>query len=128
MPDAKPAPVKPAYTYAAELVRVVDGDTYDLSVDLGFRVSIRIRARLLGVNCPEIRGPDPQAGIAARQATVEWFHRQSRLVIRSHKPADPDRDSFGRWLVEIHGSGLDSEHASLAEYLLSTHHAVPYKP
>ena len=41
------------YTYRAKLVKVVDGDTVDLDVDLGFHTTLRIRGRLIGVDTPE---------------------------------------------------------------------------
>ena len=44
------------YEYRAELKRVVDGDTYDFTVDLGFRVSKDIRIRMLGVDTAETYG------------------------------------------------------------------------
>jgi micrococcal nuclease len=44
------------YEYKCELIRVVDGDTIDVSVDLGFKVWLRKeRVRLLGINTPESR-------------------------------------------------------------------------
>ena len=43
------------YTYKAKLERVVDGDTLDASIDLGFDVIVRKRIRLAGINTPESR-------------------------------------------------------------------------
>jgi len=45
------------YEYNAQLVRVVDGDTVDISVDLGFHISQQIRVRLNGINSPETSTP-----------------------------------------------------------------------
>ena len=41
------------YEYRAKVDRVVDGDTVDFIVDLGFKISFKIRTRLAGVNTPE---------------------------------------------------------------------------
>jgi micrococcal nuclease len=52
------------YVYSARLIKVVDGDTLDLLVDLGFSIHLKQRVRLLGVNCPEhgtIEGNDATA-------------------------------------------------------------------
>ena len=46
------------YEYRAKLKRVVDGDTVDFVVDLGFHVHTTIRTRLLGVDTPERGHPD----------------------------------------------------------------------
>ena len=44
------------YTYKAHVDRVVDGDTFDVTVDLGFRITTYQRLRLAGVETPEVRG------------------------------------------------------------------------
>lgn len=52
------------YEYSARLLRVVDGDTLDVDVDLGFNIHTKQRVRLLGINCPEhgtIAGDDATA-------------------------------------------------------------------
>ncbi len=43
------------YTYKAKLLRVVDGDTCDAQIDLGFDVSVKKRIRFAGINAPESR-------------------------------------------------------------------------
>jgi len=48
--------MQPSYRYRAELDRVVDGDTLDVVIDLGFYIKIKERIRLEGVNTPEIYG------------------------------------------------------------------------
>ena len=45
---------KDLYTYRAKLIRVIDGDTDDLQVDLGFNIFVRERFRLAGINAYEI--------------------------------------------------------------------------
>jgi len=66
------------YEYRARLVRVVDGDTYDLTIDLGLRVQTKARVRLRGVDTPETygvrRGSDEWTrGRAAKDFVLEWF-------------------------------------------------------
>ena len=46
--------MEPNYRYKAKLGRVVDGDTMDVVIDLGFYVTMRERVRLKGINTPEI--------------------------------------------------------------------------
>ena len=51
---AEEIPTEPAYLYRAVVVRVVDGDTIDVDIDLGFYVWIRKqRIRLIGIDAPE---------------------------------------------------------------------------
>ena len=43
------------YTYKATLDRVIDGDTIDVNIDLGFDISVKKRVRFLGIKTPESR-------------------------------------------------------------------------
>lgn len=97
------------YTYSATIDRWIDGDTVDMIVDLGFRMTTHQRFRLLGVDTPE-RG---QVGYRQAREFCEARHPVgSTCEITTHKS-----DSFGRWLVEI---------PDLAEALLAEGLAVPY--
>lgn len=95
------------YEYKARIKRIVDGDTLDLQVDLGFNVNINIRGRLVGVNTPE-RGHEDfhKASVACRDLL--------RSVARFENPGELDEEwwitiktsktgKFGRWLVDIDG-------------------------
>ena len=46
------------YTYKAKLIRIVDGDTIDAEIDLGFDTIVRKRIRLYGINTPETKTKD----------------------------------------------------------------------
>tara|TARA_B100000989_G_scaffold247982_1_gene195357 strand:+ start:2054 stop:2395 length:342 start_codon:yes stop_codon:yes gene_type:complete len=62
------------YEYNAKLVRVIDGDTIDALIDLGFDVWIKKRIRLYGINTPEVRTRDleeKKAGILAKERLEE---------------------------------------------------------
>ena len=66
------------YTYNAKLDRVVDGDTVDATVDLGFDTWKFIRIRLVGINTPESRTRDLEEkvrGLAAKDFVVDMFER-----------------------------------------------------
>jgi micrococcal nuclease len=84
------------YTYKAKLVRVVDGDTLDLEVDLGFRMTTRQRFRLMGYNAPETRGPEKILGAAASARLAEVLGLSEGILITTHKG-----DAFGRWLCDM---------------------------
>lgn len=109
--------IKTEYTYQASLLRVVDADTFDLIVDLGFGIANKVRVRLRGVDAPEIHGvkhgtPEHKAGVVAAKAAETWLSRaDGDLVIRTHK----EKGKFGRWLADIE----NSDGASLAKALVS---------
>ena len=67
------------YTYKAKLVRVIDGDTIDAEIDLGFNVLIRQRIRLYGIDTPEARTRDlveKEKGLAAKQRLTEILPKE----------------------------------------------------
>lgn len=104
------------YVRNAQLVRVIDGDTYELNIDLGFRIWKKDRVRLYGVNCPEIRGPELKKGLAAKIAVQEWFDKHEKLQIKTHSDK---YDSFGRLLADVW-----SEADELSQYILATGHGT----
>jgi micrococcal nuclease len=87
------------YSYSATVRRVVDGDTVDLDVDLGFRVALAIRTRLLGINAPELRD---QAGRDVRDALQARLPGGEQVTVTTFR--DP-RDKYGRWLATIEHRG-----------------------
>lgn len=59
--------MKDSFIRSAVLRHVVDGDTVDLAVDLGFRAWVHLRFRLEGIDTPEMKGPTKPMGVLARQ-------------------------------------------------------------
>ena len=88
------------YEYNAKIVNVVDGDTFDLDIDLGFHITIRERVRLLGIDTPEKRGAaeEKELGLAVTRYVKTWLEDEPNCRIKSYKGTD----SFGRWLVELY--------------------------
>ena len=92
------------YRYAAKLVRVVDGDTVVLDIDLGFRIRLQDYVRLHGVNAPEIFGANATpAGRAAMVFTCAWFENDPQLYLQSH--GLNEREKYGRVLGTIYRDG-----------------------
>ena len=85
-----------------EVLRVVDGDTLDLLIDLGFDLTLKQRVRLLYVDTPELRSRDLEEKVAARAAKVfvEEVVKDSDITVNTTKA-----DSFGRYLAEIFVNG-----------------------
>ena len=62
------------YTYQCNIIRVIDGNTVDANIDLGFNVTIRQRIKLYGVNVSDIRSADEkvrQQAIASKEKLAE---------------------------------------------------------
>lgn len=95
------------YQYAARLVRVIDGDTVVLDLDLGFyQWRLNRSYRLARINAPEMSTPE---GRAAR----DWL--VARLVdVRAYLVQTAKADSFDRWIVELYADGANVSDALVA--------------
>ena len=91
------------YTYAAVITRVVDADTLDADVDLGFGIRYRTRLRLFGVDAPEVRGEEKAQGERAKEY-VEGLVLGKQVSIRTHKDR---KGKYGRYLAEVVVDGRD---------------------
>jgi endonuclease YncB( thermonuclease family) len=110
---AADGPTAPAFTYSAEVVKVIDGDTFDAHVSLGFYVWIRFqRIKLAGVDAPPADDP---AGEAATGHLESLIGGKTVILQSIHGEDDPARrDSFGNWLgnVWIDGRSVNDEMVS----------------
>ena len=102
------------YLYDAELIRVVDGDTVDAWIDLGFDITIRRRIRLWGIDAPEMRtrGLQEKAeGFAAKDRLIEILElNHGTFAVRS-----VGVDKYGRCLGEIYIQDININKQLLAE-------------
>lgn len=80
------------YKYRAEIVRVVDGDTVDAEVDLGFDVRLSARFRMQGINAPEKNTQDGKKSLAR---LTELLPVGSQVVVQTTKDK---REKYGRYL------------------------------
>jgi micrococcal nuclease len=95
------------YQYKAIITNVVDGDTFDMDIDLGFNIHIHERVRLLDVDTPEKFGSEKDLGLIMKQYATNNFLGKE-VVIKSEKAGTAaDTDSFGRWLVRVFLEGSD---------------------
>lgn len=88
------------YTYRFKITRVIDGDTVEGEVDLGFTVKMKMRLRLADINAPEMRGGQREAGVAARDHLIALVNRHDPIYIRTQKDKS---DSFGRYVATLFG-------------------------
>ena len=107
------------YIRNARFVKAIDGDTVELDIDLGLRIWIRQRVRVLGINCPERKGATREAGDAAKAAAERWLSHGADLQVRTK--IDKQEDSFGRVLGDIRRG-----HESLGSALITSGHAVAF--
>jgi micrococcal nuclease len=110
------------YEYRCEVVKVIDGDTVDIDIDLGFGVWLKDeRVRLYGVDTPESRTRDLEEkkyGLHAKKFVQTFLkNKKVKLVTRNYD----SKGKFGRILGDLHVDDL-----SLCESLINSHNAVAY--
>ena len=109
------------FEYKCKLVKVVDGDTVDIDIDLGFGVWLqKQRIRLYGIDTPESRTSDDVEkvyGLAAKERMQKWLDGGS-LKIVTHKDA---KGKFGRILGELY-----TFDTNINDKMIEEHHAVAY--
>lgn len=104
------------YEYAARLERIVDADTLDLHIDLGFGIGVTHRIRLAWLNAPEKNTPQGRAALNYVQAWCDEYG--PNLMLRTFKDK---REKFGRYLGVIDAGGR-----CLNADLRAEGHAVDY--
>ena len=116
------------YNYKISVVKVVDGDTIDAEIDLGFDIKVKKRVRFLGMNAPESRTRDLEEkarGLAAKDRVKALLEGCKNIQLHSHGIG-----KFGRCLGEIFLDTVDGQEKltveSLNELLIREGHAVEY--
>jgi micrococcal nuclease len=85
------------YVYQAVVVRVYDGDTITVRIDLGFGVSKIETLRLFGIDTPEVRGDEREAGLKSR----DWLRTlilNKEIIVKTYKDK---KGKYGRYLADI---------------------------
>ena len=108
-----------------EVIKVVDGDTVNVIIDLGFDIFTKQRIRLMGIDCEESRTRDPvekRYGKLAKKTLRSWCNRHNEdtpLQLRcEHKDS---RGKFGRVIAE-----LWIQDVNVNKWLVDNHFAVAY--
>lgn len=113
------------YTYhVKDVVKVLDGDTVDVTVDLGFDIYTVQRVRLMGVDCEETRARDPvekRYGKLAKKKLRHWCDKLSESPMEIHCENKDSRDKFGRVLAE-----LWIQDVNVNKWMVDNHFAVAY--
>jgi len=115
----EPIFISPEYCYRAEILRVVDGDTLDVKLDLGFHVAVVQRLRLTRINAPEMKTPQGPLAKTALEGLVKGVMECFVLTKRT--------DVYGRYLAEVWiRQNPPSARINLSTEQLRTGNAVVY--
>lgn len=113
------------YEYRVKkVIKVVDGDTIDVEIDLGFDISITQRVRLAGIDTPESRTRDLEEkalGLEVKELLKHKLEEAETIVIKTEKPDSTGK--FGRVIGWLH---LDHEEVSFNQTLVASGYAWEY--
>jgi len=110
-----------SYRYNVKVTRIVDGDTVDVDIDLGFgMVYKKQRVRMMGIDTPESRTRDLEEKFYGKQSKyhLEDLLKDQKVQLQSH-----DKGKFGRILGELF---IGESAFSVNQQMIKDYHAVPY--
>jgi micrococcal nuclease len=110
--------------YVKEVTKVVDGDTIDVVIDLGFDISFTSRVRLAGIDTPESRTRDlaeKALGLESKKYLADRIKAAKNVVIRTEKINSSEK--FGRILGWLY---LDGESNSINHEMIEKGYAWGY--
>ena len=119
------------YEYRATIVKVIDGDTVDVDIDLGFGIVLSDeRVRIMGIDTPESRTRDKvekKFGLAAKARLKQLLGKTCTLKTQINKNGEDMKGKFGRILgdFDVYDAKTDSWQP-VTRVLVSEGHAVPY--
>lgn len=113
------------YIYRVKkLIAVVDGDTIDVDIDLGFNVSYSQRVRLAGIDTPESRTKDKfekNLGLESKEFLKNKLKDAGDIVIKTEKPDSSEK--YGRILGWLY---VDGDTVSVNDHMIEQGYAWPY--
>ena len=119
------------FRYKCKIVKIIDGDTVDVDIDLGFGIWIRNeRVRIHGIDTPESRTRDKEEkkfGLLAKKFVQDALKVGSMQTLVTEKAGDEAKGKFGRILgkFEVYDGATDRT-MFLGDIMIRENHAVPY--
>lgn len=106
------------YRFKAKCVRVIDGDTYEMDVDLGFYVGYKTSIRIRGVDTPETHNTpaeseEHKAGLKAKARVMQLIEGK-QVILKTEKL----KRTFERWVADVYFTGADGKEYSIAEIIV----------
>jgi len=121
------------YEYNAKLSKVIDGDTIDADIDLGFQTFIKQRIKLYGVDTPQSRSKvatEKEEGIKAKNKLIELlprdFNVRTVLNRRGVRTVLNRRGKFGRVLGHVYVIDSDGKEININETMIKEGYATKY--
>lgn len=117
--------------YKAKVLKIVDGDTVDVDIDLGFGIVLTDeRVRIMGIDTPESRTSDKVEkvfGLAAKNRLKELLDKEATLITYDDRNGEDMKGKFGRILGDFYVEQWENQPAKkVTEILIEEGHAVKY--
>ena len=112
--------------YKCKVLKVVDGDTVDVDIDLGFKIQLKDeRVRIMGIDTPESRTSDRVEklfGVAAKNRLYSLLEKDAKLITTEDKDGEDMKGKFGRILGDFRAA----DGRLVTEIMIEEGHCVPY--
>ena len=116
--------------YKCKVIKVVDGDTVDVDIELGFGIVLTDeRVRVMGIDTPESRTSDKVEdlfGEAAKKRVKELMENDVILITQEDKHGEDMKGKFGRILGDFYVERYEGKRELLTEVMIDEGHCVPY--
>ena len=116
--------------YDITVIKVVDGDTVDVDIDLGFGITLRDeRVRIMGIDTPESRTRDKVEdlfGEAAKARLKELLEDGGKLITTENRKGEDMKGKFGRILGDFYVERYEGQKERVTDILVEEGHAVAY--
>ena len=116
--------------YKCKVIKVVDGDTVDVDIELGFGIVLTDeRVRVMGIDTPESRTSDKVEdlfGEAAKKRVKELMENDVILITQEDKHGEDMKGKFGRILGDFYVERYEGKREKLTEVMIDEGHCVPY--
>lgn len=109
------------YFYRAVITEVYDGDTCTVDIDLGLSTWIRgEKVRLYRINAPEVRGPERDLGLQARDFLRSQIEGKAVLI----QTIKDRKEKYGRYLAEVWLEAEDGSRVNINDLLVQSGYAI----
>ena len=123
------------FKYKATVIRVIDGDTIETKIDLGFKVQITEKLRLYGIDAPEVRGSEKLKGQAAASHLIKLICSHAANLVDGKLPTDSlaviyvatrkdKTGKYGRYLANLWGVDQEGLTVDLNQKMVDDGHAI----
>tara|TARA_Y100000356_G_scaffold94713_1_gene80121 strand:+ start:190 stop:633 length:444 start_codon:yes stop_codon:yes gene_type:complete len=119
------------YEYRAKVIKVIDGDTVDVDIDLGFGIILTDeRVRIMGIDTPESRTRDKvekKFGLLAKKRLTQLLGKSCVLKTQINKDGEDMKGKFGRILGDfVCYDHANDRHSTVTQILVDEGYAVKY--